>query len=154
MKSGACLILGLVFLLCSTNANGEELYIKYKGFQGKTIEMIYDSSDGRLALRIPQEFGIGSEELNYLKKEVEFLTSQKEPLKLGVSGYTFIFRGGYPIWGPYSAWSNKGHFKCLLFAEGVTVVNNEIYVYGEISRPSHYYPYSNNAGYPPQSWHW
>ena len=157
MKSGACFILGLVLLFCSNtnNANSEELRIKYKEFQGKIVEMIYDSSDGRLALRIPQEFGIGSEELNYLKKEVEFLTSQKEPLKLGTSGYTFIFKGGYPIWAPYGAWRSEGHFKCLLFAEGVTVTNNnEIHVYGEISRPSHYYPYSDNAGYPPQSWQW
>lgn len=153
MKSGACFILGLVLLLCSTNANSEELCIKYKEFQGKTVEMIYDSSDGRLALRIPQGPGIGEKELSYLKKEVEFLTSRNEPLKLGTSGYIFIFKGGFPIWAPYSAWSSEGHFKCLLFAEKVTVVDNEIHVYGEIHK-GHYYPYSDNAGFPPQSWHW
>jgi hypothetical protein len=158
MKRLVYLFLTFVLSACSQDVEkkefleNKETVIKYGKLKGKDVELIYSSHRGRLALRIKTDSVMGEEELAFMKKEVEFLTSyHKEPVKLGKSDYIFEYGGGYPIWGPYSSHftSEDGNYtnhKCLLFVEGVIIEDKTIKAFGSVSK-GYYYPYSDNAGF-------
>jgi hypothetical protein len=94
-----------------------ETVITYQAPSGQFFQIVDASAQRRVVLRIEQKtFKERETNLNILKAEVERLTSAGKTV-LGNSGATFVYQGGFPIWGPHSTHSPEGHYDCLYFAE-------------------------------------
>jgi hypothetical protein len=118
----------------------------YSTFEGDLVELVYDGSR-RVELRIHLGSGnydqifLDGSAMQFLKGEAMRLAKTPQGVKLGNTGYSFVFTGGYPLWGPYGAWEcKKGHFVCLVFAERAVMRGKTIYARGTKEKEK-YYPY-------------
>lgn len=150
MKTIICLIILELFLFYPTNSicsNEEYIIVTYHTKPPHSIEMvIQEGYHDKIFLRIPQSRPINKDVLVNVKEEIEFLTTQKNPLEMK-NGYTFIFLGGYPFWKE----SENADYIYINFANIILTNNKEIYVWGEINKEKNY-RYSEKAGYPISKW--
>jgi hypothetical protein len=127
--------------------DSDELVINYMTVQrNKPVDVVFDKETGRISLRIPggiQSLDDEKNGINFLKKQVEYIASKKEHIIILADGYTLIYKGGYPFWGPYYEGVAEGEFAYLLFSERVKVdeKKKEIIVFGSLNKPSTFYPY-------------
>jgi hypothetical protein len=118
----------------STTAHQKETVIEYTTFKDRPVQLVYEPARAYMVLRVGIE---GNEQLlcagdtgdfltQFLRNEVKRLVSG-EVVELGATGFTFVYDGGHPIWGPHSEMnvSNKS-YQCLLFAKNAKIVGKEI----------------------------
>ncbi len=119
----------LIFVSISNRIAGEttpqkEIIIEYTTFNNQPVQIVCDKlSRIIIRVRLPNDetMGLDGEYLEFLKKEVLKIAQpgKKTPLN---NGYTFIYTGGCPIWGPHTLFAGKdGHFSGLMFAENATI---------------------------------
>lgn len=120
-----------------------ELILKYKEIGIYNIELVYNLLDSSVAVRLQSETSLpNKDELDILKAEVVHLISTKDVTKLGKTGFSFRFKGKYPIWGPYTAVGPGYRFHCLMFAErgSFSITDRGIRALGRNGKIG-YYPY-------------
>jgi hypothetical protein len=120
--------------------------VRYGEFEGEPVELVVNRLGGTAVLRVHHAVGSGKDFLpgttEYLKAEVEKFVTAKKPVRLGQTGKTFEFTGGYPIWGPHSSYvGDEGHDTSLYFADGVTIAGDAITGKGPAEMGKGYYPY-------------
>jgi hypothetical protein len=128
--------------------NGGDFYemaTPYTNPDGRSFELVFDLRGTKLTLRTPStnfKPNVGLDpELDMIKMEVIRLTSATTPIKLGDSGYTFRYEGGYPIWGPSMQTVHGKWHQNLLFAEEGKLTGLQITARGLPEHPTGYYPY-------------
>lgn len=107
------------------------------------VELVFDRYDNKIVLRIvyppSKVVGFGQESLNFLKYEVVRLVHNRTT-KLGKTGYTFTFAGGYPDWGPYESHMITYWTDSLTFAHHASIEGKRITAWGVDKKPG-YWPY-------------
>lgn len=122
----------------------EKTTVSFNGVTGNQINLVR-THDGGLGVSLPRFLNSsGKDEFDILRREVEFLTSQKKPFLLNGSDFTISYQGGYPVWEPVISVTNT----TLVFAKGSVLVGQKhIIIHGE-TKKSRVYLYSAEAGYP------
>lgn len=100
------------------------------------VELVVDGTSGRVWLRIPSVGGLGKAELNFMTDKVLEIVSAGRPYPLGKSGFFIDFKGEYPIWGPTKSMGPNYEFDNLDFAEGASLCDKTLTVWGKPSKPS------------------
>lgn len=126
-------------------ASGEvapDLVIKYRRDGGAIYELVCDPIRAQVVLRqdILPEATSSVDQTEMLKAEVVRLASSREPVPLGNSGVSFLFSGGYPIWGLHEEVGPGYHKKCLYFSREAIIENGVIRAKGSETREG-WYPY-------------
>ena len=88
-----------VFATCFAIPAAGDIVVKYGEFEGRPVELVVESSTGKVAVRIPfvcknglgemQDTSAGQRALKFLNNEVMRLTSSSMTKQLGSSGYIF-----------------------------------------------------------------
>ncbi len=103
-----------------------DVVIGYAQFEGRPVQMVVDTERRKVWLRIPYDGKTHEKDLAYLKQEVLRLTNTQKSIVLGNTGYTFAFKGGYPIWGPFQSVGPGYHHDNLLFGEEASIVDTRV----------------------------
>jgi hypothetical protein len=132
-----------LFIIASKmNGSAEDLiYNSSIQFQEKSIDVVFDTNSYRLSFRIIQESSIGAKEIVQMEMLVKQLTKEIGTKIALADGYSLIYDGGYPMWGPYSFHDTHNLFACLIFSEKVWMNGKEIHFRGESQKPIGHYPY-------------
>lgn len=125
----------------------DELSITYwtPGLETYRVQLVFDHQTNMVRLQVVFYDGVTDPEVAhtrlYLKKEVVRLVSSDEPVPLGMTGYTFFFDEGYPVWKPYNVVAIGDYTAvCLGFAPVSIVVNRVIRAWGTNEKMG-LYPY-------------
>ncbi|MDP3836554.1 MAG: hypothetical protein Q8Q67_00345 [bacterium] len=172
MKKGVIIISFVIAILCgsmvyfylSTNKNTEikknpekvvltknvgmenPIVIKYSEYNGQPIEIVYDSIQKRISLRVHEDYVCGGDkELQVLKTKVSEICTSEKIITIGNSGYSLCFLGGFPEWSPYHSLGPNYSNACLLFSSKTTLKNKVFYITGENNKRG-YYPYADSVG--------
>ena len=105
--------------------------VAYTNFNGHPVSLEYDPQTRHVTIRaksdVAFEFGATDHSTEFLKNEVVRLTSATNAVTLA-NGYSFRFRGGYPIWSTSVVNYKSGIFRCLMFAMGEPVTSDKVIV--------------------------
>jgi hypothetical protein len=99
-----------------------ETVIQYKMFHGRPVEMVFSHGDNRVYLRVQlaNYVSSGDSELTFLKKEVRRLTAEDGQITR-INNYTFVYKNGFLVWGPFVRMEREKSYECLLFVEGASI---------------------------------
>lgn len=120
--------------------------IAYTNFNGHPVSLEYNPQTRQATVRaksdIGFEFGGADHSIEFLKNEVVRLMSATNGIALA-NGYTFRFKGGYPIWSTSIVNYKSGIFRCLTFAMAEPVTDAKVFLtYGLEYQPYGYENYS------------
>ncbi|MFA6315063.1 MAG: hypothetical protein WC648_01690 [Candidatus Paceibacterota bacterium] len=130
--------------------DGDDTIITYGNFRGRPLQMVFVENFNRVLIRIDitttnfewYKTATDDETLAFLKQEVERLVSTNGPTRLGDSGVLFVFKGKFPVWGPYSTHLGmQKEYRCLYFGDNATLRDCTLEAWGTDSTIG-YYPYT------------
>lgn len=132
LRTAFALILGTATLGMAQTPQRHDTIINYGQFKGHPVQLVFDGN--RVTLRVRLDDGADAtktipqdDAFAYLRDEVVKRLATGKSVHIAPSGFVFTYTGGHPLWGPYTAHYQEGHFACLEFAENGTVIGKEIY---------------------------
>lgn len=134
-----CLALYIAFVLSTIFAPAVSVVCSESGwrvisyFNGEdSLEMVIDDSSGGAWLRMAGQDAADHRFTNIMAREVKRLITNRSTI-LGESGYEFVYEGGHPIWGPYTAMSPPPcpDYQCLFFSYKAEISGKRIIARGE-----------------------
>ena len=105
--------------------------VAYTNFNGHPVLLEYNPQTRQVTVRAKSdvgfEFGAADHSIEFLKSEVIRLTSATNGIMLA-NGYSFRFKGGYPIWSPSIVNYKTGIFRGLTFAMAEPVTDAKVFL--------------------------
>lgn len=148
MKTLAFVLVGLLLVVFSsglvfaqTVPVQQDTVIPYTKYRGYPVELVI-TPDGKAVIRMKLSGGErlhSDEALSFLRAQIRALTVMR-PRAIGDTENVLVYRGGYPIWGPYTGMYEDGTYECLQFAENAKVTGHLVTMEGTAERRGGYYP--------------